>query len=55
MLIDDPDNSDPTVFTLVPEQTAQGITKSIQYADISTRKIKSETTKNEDLIPILKT
>ncbi|MFT7430476.1 MAG: iron complex outermembrane receptor protein, partial [Colwellia sp.] len=31
MLIDDPDNSDPTVFTLVPEQTAQGIEIGLNY------------------------
>jgi iron complex outermembrane receptor protein len=31
MLIDDPDNSDPTVFTLVPEQTAQGIEVGLDY------------------------
>jgi iron complex outermembrane receptor protein len=31
MLIDDPDNSDPTVFTLVPEQTAQGIEIGLDY------------------------
>nr|WP_028866565.1 hypothetical protein [Psychromonas hadalis] len=30
------------------------ITKPIQYSDISTRKIKSETPKNDDLIEILK-
>jgi iron complex outermembrane receptor protein len=31
MLIDDPDNSDPAVFTLVPEQTAQGIEVGLDY------------------------
>ena len=31
MLIDDPDNSDPSVFTLVPEQTAQGIELGLDY------------------------
>jgi iron complex outermembrane receptor protein len=31
MLIDDPDNSDPTVFTLVPKQTAQGIEVGLDY------------------------
>jgi iron complex outermembrane receptor protein len=31
MLIDDPDNSDPTVFTSVPEQTAQGIEVGLDY------------------------
>lgn len=32
MLIDDPDSSDPTDFTTVPEQTATGIEVSVDYA-----------------------